>query len=109
LVQAQAEAARFYILLTLLCISSGLTLLVIPVLVTVPESVLKIALHVGGTLIAAVGTFPSGKYLQRKDRASAIRTIFLQYEQLKNAGLLASPARRELDKMITRLVQGMIK
>jgi hypothetical protein len=109
LIQAQADAARFYIFLALICISSGLMLLIVPILIAVPEPILKVALHVGGTLVAAVGTFPSGKYLQRKDRGSAIRSISRQYELLQTAGLLASPARRDLDRMIVLLIKGMIK
>jgi hypothetical protein len=113
LVKAQSDAAQFYVVLIFVCVSSGLFLasggLVLPVLVAVPEPSLTIALLVGGGLVAAVGTLPSGKYLERKDRASALRTISLQYDRLQTAGLLASPARRELDKMYTHFVQGMIK
>jgi hypothetical protein len=107
-VQAQIGAARFYVLLALACVAGGGLLLTIPLLVIVPQEFTRMALQIGGGLVAAVGTFPSGKYLQRKDRAAALQMISSDYARLERAGSLSSPARKELDKLINRVVQGMI-
>jgi hypothetical protein len=108
LVQAQIGAARFYVLLALACVAGGGLLLTIPLLIIVPQEFTRMALQIGGGLVAAVGTFPSGKYLQRKDRAAALQMISSDYARLERAGSLSSPARKELDKLINRVVQGMI-
>jgi hypothetical protein len=102
-------AATLYVLLAIACVAGGLLMLVVPLLIIVPEEFLRTALHIGGSLVAAIATFPSGKYLQRRDRASALRMISSEYARLERSGNLASPARTELDKLINRIVQGMIK
>ena len=107
--QAQTDAARFYVLLAMACGAAGLLMLVAPLLIIVPEEFMRMALHIGGSLVAAIATFPSGKYLQRRDRASALQMISSEYARLESSGNLASPARKELDKLINRVVQGMIK
>jgi hypothetical protein len=108
-VQAQIDAARFYVLLAIACVAGGLLMLVVPLLIIVPEEFMRMTLHIGGSLFAAIATFPSGKYLQRRDRASALQMISSEYARLESSGNLASPARKELDKLINRVVQGMIK
>jgi hypothetical protein len=69
-----------------------------------PQEELKLAIRIGGGLVAALGAFPSTKYLQRRDRASALQMISREYERLHD-----SPARKQLDNMINGLVRGMIK
>jgi hypothetical protein len=108
-VEAQTSAARFYVLLALACLVIGLFLLAIPTLLVLPEAEFVTASRIGGGLVTAVGAFPSSRYLQRQDRASALRMISLEYERLQAAGLLASPARKELDRMIMSLVRSMVR
>ena len=77
--------------------------------ITTTQEEIKAALRVGGGLVAALGLFPSAQYLKRQDRVFALRMISSEYERLQNAGLLASAARKALDKQIARLIEGMIK
>jgi hypothetical protein len=109
LVEAQTAAARFYIMLTFVHVVAGLSLLATPMLLPISQDEIKMLLRIGGGLIVALGAFPSTKYLQRKDRAFALRMISLEYERMRVAGLLASPARKRLDTMITSLVKGMMR
>jgi hypothetical protein len=109
LVQAQVDAAHFYIWLALACFGLGLAIVAVPLVITVPEAFVSTTLHVGGGLVAAVGTFPSGKYLQRRDRASALQMISSQYGVLERSGSLATPARRKLDQQINQFVERLMK
>ena len=109
LVQAQVEAAHFYIWLAGACFGLGLSIVAVPLVIAVPEEVLRTAMHVGGALVAVVGTFPSGKYLQRRDRASALEMISSQYAVLERSGNLATAARRDLDRQISQFIKGLMK
>lgn len=109
LIEAQIGAARFYVLLTLIYICFGLGLLACPMLVQMSQEGLKLAMRIGGGVVTALGAFPSSKYLQRKDRESALRMISHEYGRLSDSGFLASPAREELDKIVNSFLMGMIK
>jgi hypothetical protein len=108
-VEGQTAAARFYILLTLTYVVFGLSLLAMPMLFAIPQEEIRMTLRIGGGLVAALGAFPSTKYLQRRDRVFALRMISSEYDRLQVSGLLTSPARQQLDRMYMRLLQGMIR
>jgi hypothetical protein len=108
LLEAQSAAAHFYVWLTVIYVSAGLAFLAAPAVVYLPAEEFKLALHVGGALIAALGAFPSRKYLQRRDRAYALQMIQSEYERLQALGLLVSRERSTLDRMIGTLVKGMM-
>jgi hypothetical protein len=90
-------------------VTAGLVFLTAPAVINIPAEEIKLALRVGGALIAALGAFPSAKYLQRRDRAYALQMIKLEYERLEAVGLLAGRERSALDRMIGALVRGMIR
>jgi hypothetical protein len=109
LAKAQNAAARFYVILTFINVVSGLSLLAMPLVLPITQEEVKAILRIGGGFVVALGAFPSTKYLQRRDRVFALQMISLEYERLQIAGLLGSPARKALDKIIARLIEGMIK
>jgi hypothetical protein len=108
-VEAQNAAARFYVTLTLINVASGLSLMAMPLLLPITQEEVKAILRIGGGFVVALGAFPSTKFLQRKDRVFALQMISSEYQRLQIAGLLASPARKALDRIIARLIEGMIK
>ena|SRR5438067_522939 len=109
LVEAQGAAAKFYILLTMTYVAIGMFLLSAPMFLTIAREEISTVIRIGGVLVAALGAFPSTKYLQRKDRAFALEMIALEYDRLTAQGLLTGPARTELDKMISHLLKGMMR
>jgi hypothetical protein len=108
LIQAQIEAAQFYIRLSLAYGTVGVCILAVPLIISVPEEFLRLALHLGGILIGAIATFPSTKYLQRRNRGFGLRMIASEYGRLARAGELASPARKQLDQLVTRVLKDML-
>jgi cytochrome c biogenesis protein CcdA len=107
--EAQSAAAHFYIRLTLIYVIAGVAFLIAPTVINLPAEEFKLALRVGGALIAALGAFPSAKYLRRRDRAYALQMIQSEHGRLEAIGLLASRERAALDRMIGTLVRGMMR
>ena len=109
LIAAQADAARFYVLLTITLVGCGLASMASPTILPLSQDEIKTAMRIGGALVAALGAFPSAKYLQRKDKKSALEMISKRYEQLRGREYFHSPARSDLDKMVVVLIKGMLK
>jgi hypothetical protein len=109
LIAAQADAARFYALLTITSVGCGLASITSSTIFPLSQDEIIIAMRIGGALITALGAFPSAKYLQRKDKKSALEMISKRYEQLRGREYFHSPARSDLDKMVVVLIKGMLK
>jgi hypothetical protein len=109
MIQAQDGAARFYIYLTAIHLLVGLVILTATLLLVVADAEVKFALRIGGGLVAALGGFPSAKYLRRRDRAYALKMMQSEYERLRVAGLVSGPLRAELDRMFKKLLRDMIR